>query len=85
MKTVVATYLVWMKDTMKSGKPFPNIALLLVGNEENGEAEVWGTPHVLKALGDRGSPLSHRSLLRVNGLAKKAMNSSAKFAWRTAV
>jgi succinyl-diaminopimelate desuccinylase len=50
MKTVVATYLVWMKDAMKSGKPFPNISLLLVGNEENGEAEAWGTPHVLKEL-----------------------------------
>src|SRR5829696_1779922 len=69
MKTVVATYLVWMKDMMKSrgipsglGKEsssnvarrpygFPNISLLLVGNEENGEAEAWGTPHVLKELG----------------------------------
>jgi acetylornithine deacetylase/succinyl-diaminopimelate desuccinylase-like protein/gamma-glutamyl:cysteine ligase YbdK (ATP-grasp superfamily) len=51
MKTVVATYLVWMKDILKSGKPFPNISLLLVGNEENGEAEAWGTPHVLKELG----------------------------------
>ena len=50
MKTVVATYLVWMKDMMKAGKPFPNIALLLVGNEENGEAEAWGTPHTLKEL-----------------------------------
>ncbi len=50
MKTVVATYLVWMKDTLKSGKPFPHISLMLVGNEENGEAEAWGTPHVLKAL-----------------------------------
>lgn len=50
MKTVVATYLVWMKDAMKAGKPFPNIQLLLVGNEENGEAEAWGTPHVLKEL-----------------------------------
>jgi succinyl-diaminopimelate desuccinylase len=68
MKTVVATYLVWMKDMMKSrgipsgavkesssnmaGRPysFPNISLLLVGNEENGEAEQWGTPHVLKEL-----------------------------------
>jgi acetylornithine deacetylase/succinyl-diaminopimelate desuccinylase-like protein len=30
---------------------FPNIALLLVGNEENGESEAWGTPHALKALG----------------------------------
>jgi acetylornithine deacetylase/succinyl-diaminopimelate desuccinylase-like protein len=70
MKTVVATYLVWMKDMMKSrgvpsgtgaesssntaGRPygFPNISLLLVGNEENGEAEAWGTPHVLKALSE---------------------------------
>jgi len=51
MKTVVATYLVWMKDTLKAGRPFPNISLLLVGNEENGEAEAWGTPHVLKELG----------------------------------
>jgi acetylornithine deacetylase/succinyl-diaminopimelate desuccinylase-like protein len=51
MKTVVATYLVWMKDTLKAGKPFPNISLLLVGNEENGEAEAWGTPFVLKDLG----------------------------------
>jgi len=68
MKTVVATYMVWMKDVMKGkgvpsrmgdesssnmvGRPdFPNISLLLVGNEENGEAEAWGTPHVLKELG----------------------------------
>jgi len=50
MKTVVATYLVWMKDKLKSGKPFPNISLMLVGNEENGEAEAWGTPYVLKEL-----------------------------------
>jgi succinyl-diaminopimelate desuccinylase len=50
MKTVVATYMVWMKDAMKVGAPFPNIALLLIGNEENGEAEAWGTPHVLKEL-----------------------------------
>ncbi len=52
MKTVVATYLVWMKDALKTGKPFPNISLMLVGNEENGEAEAWGTPHVLKALAE---------------------------------
>ena len=50
MKTVVATYLVWMKDMMKSGKPFPKISLMLVGNEENGEADAWGTPYVLKEL-----------------------------------
>jgi succinyl-diaminopimelate desuccinylase len=51
MKTVVASYLVWMKDALRMGKVFPNISLLLVGNEENGEAEAWGTPHVLKELG----------------------------------
>jgi succinyl-diaminopimelate desuccinylase len=50
MKTVVATYMVWMKDRTRSGAPYPNIALLLVGNEENGEAEAWGTPFVLKEL-----------------------------------
>ena len=50
MKTVVATYLVWMKDALKSGKTHPPISLLLVGNEENGEAEAMGTPHVLKVL-----------------------------------
>ncbi|HLO27856.1 MAG TPA: M20/M25/M40 family metallo-hydrolase [Anaerolineales bacterium] len=50
MKSVVATYLVWMKDILKSGVTYPNITLLLVGNEENGEAEVWGTPFILKEL-----------------------------------
>jgi succinyl-diaminopimelate desuccinylase len=50
MKTVVATYLVWMKDMLKLRGPCPNIALMLVGNEENGEAEAWGTPFVLKEL-----------------------------------
>ena len=28
-------------------RPYPNISLMLVGNEENGEAEAWGTPYVL--------------------------------------
>jgi acetylornithine deacetylase/succinyl-diaminopimelate desuccinylase-like protein len=42
-----------MKDMLKSEKPYPNIALMLVGNEENGEAEAWGTPHLLKALGEQ--------------------------------
>ncbi|GAB4547473.1 MAG: hypothetical protein Fur002_23510 [Anaerolineales bacterium] len=51
MKTVVATYLVWMKDMRRSNpRAYPNIALLLVGNEENGEAEAWGTPFALKEL-----------------------------------
>jgi len=56
MKTVVATYMVWMKDAMKAGAPYPNIALMLIGNEENGEAEAWGTPHLLKEL-SKGDPL----------------------------
>ena len=50
MKTVVATYMVWMKDALSSGQANPNISLLLVGNEENGETEAWGTPQVLKLL-----------------------------------
>ncbi|MBK9796728.1 MAG: M20/M25/M40 family metallo-hydrolase [Holophagaceae bacterium] len=50
MKTVVSTYLVWMKDTLKKGAPYPPMNLLLVGNEENGELEPMGTPHVLKQL-----------------------------------
>ncbi len=52
MKTVVATYLVWMKDTLKRGAPYPPVNLLLVGNEENGELEPMGTPHVLKVMKD---------------------------------
>lgn len=50
MKTVVATNLVWLKDTLKSGPPYPSVNLLLVGNEENGEMEPMGTPHVLRLL-----------------------------------
>ena len=64
MKTVVATNLVWMKDTLKSGKPFPPVSLLLVGNEENGEAEAMGTPHVLKILKDE---LSYTPTLLIAG------------------
>jgi succinyl-diaminopimelate desuccinylase len=50
MKTVVATYLVWMKDTLRLGPPYPPVNLLLVGNEENGEMEPVGTPHALCLL-----------------------------------
>ncbi len=50
MKTVLATYLVWMKDTLKKGAPYPPVNLLMVGNEENGELEPMGTPHVLARL-----------------------------------
>ena len=50
MKTVVASFLVWMKDRLKAGGRFPRVSLLLVGNEENGEQEAMGTPHVLRVL-----------------------------------
>ncbi len=50
MKTVVATFLVWMKDTCRNGGVFPPVNVLLVGNEEIGEAEPAGTPYVLEAL-----------------------------------
>ena len=53
MKTVVATNLVWLKDALKAGPPYPPINLCLVGNEENGESEPTGTPHVLANLAAR--------------------------------
>ena len=56
MKTVVATYMVWMKDMLQSkgdSSTYPNISLLLVGNEENGESEAWGTPFVFDELSKR--------------------------------
>ena len=54
MKTVVATYMVWMKDRLRQGPPYPPVSLLLVGNEENGETEPMGTPQVLKVLAEEG-------------------------------
>jgi succinyl-diaminopimelate desuccinylase len=50
MKTVVASDLVWMRRRIRRGPPYPPIGLLFVGNEENGEAEPCGTPHVLEEL-----------------------------------
>ncbi len=50
MKTVVATYVVWIKDALRAGADPPPIGLLFVGNEEIGENEPDGTPHVLAAL-----------------------------------
>jgi len=52
MKTVVATNLVWMVTTLRQSGAYPPVSMLLVGNEENGEAEAMGTPHVLKVLAD---------------------------------
>jgi succinyl-diaminopimelate desuccinylase len=50
MKTVLASYLVWMRERIRAGPPFPPVNLLVVGNEENGEGQPWGTPHVLGEL-----------------------------------
>jgi acetylornithine deacetylase/succinyl-diaminopimelate desuccinylase-like protein/gamma-glutamyl:cysteine ligase YbdK (ATP-grasp superfamily) len=50
MKTVVATDMVWMRRALKAGPPYPACNLLLVGNEENGEGQPFGTPHVLAEL-----------------------------------
>lgn len=57
MKTVVATYLVWMKDRLAAGGPYPPVNLMLIGNEENGEGEPAGTPHVFEILSREGVEL----------------------------
>jgi succinyl-diaminopimelate desuccinylase len=53
MKTVVASDMVWMVERAAAGPPYPPFNLLLVGNEENGEGEPFGTPHVLADLEHR--------------------------------
>ena len=50
MKTVVATFLVWMKDVRRRAEKYPPVNLLLVGNEEIGEASPAGSPYVLQNL-----------------------------------
>jgi acetylornithine deacetylase/succinyl-diaminopimelate desuccinylase-like protein len=79
MKTVVATYLVWMKDAVKAGAPYPNIALLLVGNEENGEAEAWGTPHVLKELAKTSEVFAEHPRNGVEGAETSEVYTPALF------
>ena len=53
MKTVVASDMVWMVERAAAGPPYPAVNLLLVGNEENGEGDPFGTPHVLADLEQR--------------------------------
>jgi succinyl-diaminopimelate desuccinylase len=53
MKTVVASNMVWMKAVCEAGPPYPPVNAMLIGNEENGEWEAWGTPHLLAELADR--------------------------------
>ena len=50
MKTVVATYLVWMKERARMPAPYPRLNLLLVSNEEQGESDPMGTGHILTHL-----------------------------------
>ena len=82
MKTVVATYLVWMKDQRRrSAEAFPPVNLLLVGNEEIGEGEPSGSPHVLSALAQEGYAPGCSS--PANGPANAATSCWARFAPRT--
>lgn len=53
MKTVVASMMVWMRERLAAGPPYPPFNAILVGNEENGEGEAWGTPHILAHLAER--------------------------------
>jgi acetylornithine deacetylase/succinyl-diaminopimelate desuccinylase-like protein len=53
MKTVVASTMVWMSAVRAAGPPYPPINAMLIGNEENGEGEAWGTPFVLSDLAER--------------------------------
>ncbi len=50
MKTVVSSMVVWLCRRQQAGPPYPPVNLMLVGNEENGEGEPFGTPHVLRDL-----------------------------------
>ena len=43
-----------MKNQLHSGDKYPPVNLLLVGNEENGEQEPMGSPHVLEILKQEG-------------------------------
>jgi acetylornithine deacetylase/succinyl-diaminopimelate desuccinylase-like protein len=52
MKTVVASNMVWLRAACAAGPPYPPINAMLIGNEENGEAEAWGTPHILADLAE---------------------------------
>ena len=53
MLTVVATMVLFMRDLARKGREAPPVGLLLVGNEETGEADPWGTPFVLGEMKKR--------------------------------
>jgi succinyl-diaminopimelate desuccinylase len=52
MICTLATFMVLLKD-LKIERVSANCGLLLVGNEEPGEIEEWGTPHILHKLKER--------------------------------
>ncbi|MCX7994300.1 MAG: M20/M25/M40 family metallo-hydrolase [candidate division WOR-3 bacterium] len=49
MLCTVATFMVLLKDLKSENKKF-ECGLILVGNEEPGETEKWGTPYILDEL-----------------------------------
>lgn len=51
MLTTVATAMVLIKDLKIENRKL-KFGILLVGNEESGETEKWGTPHILEVLAD---------------------------------
>lgn len=53
MLAVVGTYMTALADIKASGAENPGVGLLLVSNEEGGEADKWGTPFVLDELKKR--------------------------------
>jgi acetylornithine deacetylase/succinyl-diaminopimelate desuccinylase-like protein len=53
MLTVAATYMQALTDLKAKSKKNPGMGLLLVGNEEGGEADKWGTAFVLDELKKR--------------------------------
>ena len=83
MKTVVATYLVWMKD-LRRDKDYPAINLLLVGNEETGEGEPTGTPHVLQELYEERAICAETPRSPAKGPGSAAPRSWGRFVSRTA-
>ncbi len=77
MKTVVSTYLVWMRQRGLQGGPYPPLNLLLVSNEERGEDGPMGTPHVFSALAAQ----SGRTALPEFFIAGERTEESGAEAW----
>lgn len=81
MKTVVATYMVWLKDTLHGNSAYPPINLLLIGNEENGEMEPMGTAHVLNLLWEEERDAEGRSYAPKLLIAGERTGESGRDLW----